>query len=132
MWCMRTPRLASPALASRCPSHPSPPPLHLTIIQELEFEAIQPTRAYREEERSLRVGGVEVASIGPTCLPYHPQTSVIESIPTTVYNVEKITARTTSTPSLDVGGIGLEALRDPGQLGALLQVTVVTKPKFSN
>jgi len=76
-------------------------------VTELEFEAIQPTRTYREEERSLRVGGVE--------------TSVIESIPTTVYNVEKITARTTSTPSLDVGGIGLEALRDPGQLGALLQ-----------
>ena len=77
-------------------------------LQEMEFEAIQPTRTYREEERSLRVGGSE--------------TLVVEQIPYTVYNVEKITARVTNSPTLAVGNLGLEALSDPGQLGALLQV----------
>lgn len=76
-------------------------------VTEMEFEAIQPTRTYREEERSLRVGGSE--------------TLVVEQIPYTVYNVEKITARVTNTPTLAVGNVGLEALSDPGQLGALLQ-----------
>ena len=55
---------------------------------------------------------------------------MIEKIPTTVYNVEKITARVTETPTLEVGNIGLgalgniglDALNDPNQLGALLQV----------
>ena len=75
----------------------------------MEFEAIQPTRTYREEERSLRVGGSE--------------TVLVEQIPYTVYNVEKITARVTNSPTLAVGNLGLEALSDPGQLGALLQVT---------
>ena len=42
----------------------------------MEFEAIQPTRTYRDEERSARVGGVD--------------TQVVEQIPYTVYNVEKI------------------------------------------
>ena len=46
----------------------------------------------------------------------------MEQIPYTVYNVEKITARVTNTPTLAVGNLGLEALSDPGQLGALLQV----------
>jgi len=76
-------------------------------VTEMEFEAIQPTRTYREEERSLRVGGSE--------------TLVVEQIPYTVYNVEKITARVTNSPTLAVGNVGLEALSDPGQLGALLQ-----------
>ena len=75
----------------------------------MEFEAIQPTRTYREEERSFRLGGSE--------------TQVVEQIPYTVYNVEKITARVTNTPTLAVGNLGLEALSDPGQLGALLQVS---------
>ena len=79
------------------------------LNKEMEFEAIQPTRTYREEERSLRVGGSE--------------TLVVEQIPYTVYNVEKITARVTNSPTLAVGNVGLEALSDPGQLGALLQVT---------
>lgn len=77
----------------------------------MEFEAIQPTRTYREEERSLRVGGSE--------------TLVVEQIPYTVYNVEKITARVTNSPTLAVGNLGLEALSNPDQLGALLQVTQV-------
>ena len=47
----------------------------------------------------------------------------MEQIPYTVYNVEKITARVTNTPTLAVGNLGLEALSDPGQLGALLQVS---------
>jgi hypothetical protein len=76
-------------------------------VTEMEFEAIQPTRTYREEERSLRVGGSE--------------TVLVEQIPYTVYNVEKITARVTNSPTLAVGNLGLEALSDPGQLGALLQ-----------
>merc|ERR1711971_1321437 len=76
-------------------------------VTEMEFEAIQPTRTYREEERSLRVGGSE--------------TLVVEQIPYTVYNVEKITARVTNSPTLAVGNLGLETLSDPGQLGALLQ-----------
>ena len=76
-----------------------------TYLQEMEFEAIQPTRTYRDEERSARVGGVD--------------TQVVEQIPFTVYNVEKITARVTNTPTLAVGNLGL----DPGQLGALLQVS---------
>ena len=42
----------------------------------MEFEAIQPTRTYRDEERSARVGGVD--------------TQVVEQIPYTVYNVEKM------------------------------------------
>ena len=75
----------------------------------MEFEAIQPTRTYRDEERSARVGGVD--------------TQVVEQIPFTVYNVEKITARVTNTPTLAVGNLGLGALSDPGQLGALLQVS---------
>ena len=81
----------------------------MTHLQEMEFEAIQPTRTYRDEERSARVGGVD--------------TQVVEQIPYTVYNVEKITARVTNTPTLAVGNLGLEALSDPGQLGALLQVS---------
>ena len=81
----------------------------MTHLQEMEFEAIQPTRTYRDEERSARVGGVD--------------TQVVEQIPFTVYNVEKITARVTNTPTLAVGNLGLEALSDPGQLGALLQVS---------
>ena len=81
----------------------------MTNLQEMEFEAIQPTRTYRDEERSARVGGVD--------------TQVVEQIPYTVYNVEKITARVTNTPTVAVGNLGLEALSDPGQLGALLQVT---------
>ena len=81
----------------------------MTYLQEMEFEAIQPTRTYRDEERSARVGGVD--------------TQVVEQIPYTVYNVEKITARVTNTPTVAVGNLGLEALSDPGQLGALLQVT---------
>ena len=81
----------------------------MTHLQEMEFEAIQPTRTYRDEERSARVGGVD--------------TQVVEQIPYTVYNVEKITARVTNTPTVAVGNLGLEALSDPGQLGALLQVT---------
>ena len=80
----------------------------MTHLQEMEFEAIQPTRTYRDEERSARVGGVD--------------TQVVEQIPYTVYNVEKITARVTNTPTVAVGNLGLEALSDPGQLGALLQV----------
>ena len=81
----------------------------MTHLQEMEFEAIQPTRTYRDEERSARVGGVD--------------TQVVEQIPFTVYNVEKITARVTNTPTVAVGNLGLEALSDPGQLGALLQVS---------
>ena len=81
----------------------------MTYLQEMEFEAIQPTRTYRDEERSARVGGVD--------------TQVVEQIPYTVYNVEKITARVTNTPTVAVGNLGLEALSDPGQLGALLQVS---------
>ena len=81
----------------------------MTHLQEMEFEAIQPTRTYRDEERSARVGGVD--------------TQVVEQIPYTVYNVEKITARVTNTPTVAVGNLGLEALSDPGQLGALLQVS---------
>merc|ERR1711962_164647 len=76
-------------------------------VTEMEFEAIQRTRTYRDEERSARVGGVD--------------TQVVEQIPYTVYNVEKITARVTNTPTVAVGNLGLEALSDPGQLGALLQ-----------
>ena len=48
----------------------------MTHLQEMEFEAIQPTRTYRDEERSARVGGVD--------------TQVVEQILYTVYNVEKI------------------------------------------
>ena len=81
----------------------------MTHLQEMEFEAIQSTRTYRDEERSARVGGVD--------------TQVVEQIPFTVYNVEKITARVTNTPTVAVGNLGLEALSDPGQLGALLQVS---------
>ena len=55
------------------------------LKKEMEFEAIQPTRTYREEERSLRVGGSE--------------TVLVEQIPYTVYNVEKITARVTNSPT---------------------------------
>ena len=58
----------------------------------------------------------------------------MEQIPYTVYNVEKITARVTNTPTLAVGNLGLEALSDPGQLGALLQVSepgIKTKQNFS-
>ena len=85
----------------------------MTYLQEMEFEAIQPTRTYRDEERSARVGGVD--------------TQVVEQIPYTVYNVEKITARVTNTPTVAVGNLGLEALSDPGQLGVLLQVTSSSK-----
>jgi len=76
-------------------------------VTELEFEAIQPTRTYREEERSLFVGGEEK--------------TITESIPFTVYNVETMTARTTETPSLNVNNGALSALGEHGQLGALLQ-----------
>jgi len=76
-------------------------------VTELEFEAIQPTRTYREEERSLFVGGDEK--------------TIIESIPFTVYNVETLTARTTDTPTLGGNSGALQALGEHGQLGALLQ-----------
>ena len=48
----------------------------MTHLQEMEFEAIQPTRTYRDEERSARMGGVD--------------TQVVEQILYTVYSVEKI------------------------------------------
>ena len=90
----------------------------MTHLQEMEFEAIQPTRTYRDEERSARVGGVD--------------TQVVEQIPYTVYNVEKITARVTNTPTVAVGNLGLEALSDPGQLGALLQVSTAEQLSSSS
>jgi len=54
-------------------------------VKEYEYEAIQPTRTYTTEERNINIGG--------------RRTSIIDTIYTTIYNAEKITARVTETPT---------------------------------
>jgi len=75
-------------------------------VKEYEYEAIQPTRTYTTEERSLNIGG--------------KRTSIIETIYSTIYNVEKITARVTETPT-----INQEESQDVNQIGALLQNVIL-------
>jgi len=58
-------------------------------VTEYEIEAIQPTRTSTTEERTLRIQG--------------RQTSVVDTVYSTIYNVEKITARATETPQLNQG-----------------------------
>jgi len=76
-------------------------------VTELEIEAIQPTRTYREEERSIVIRG--------------SKTHITESIPYTVYNVETLTTTIHDTPTLEAKSLGLQGLGDQGQLGAILQ-----------
>jgi len=54
-------------------------------VKEYEYEAIQPTSTYRTEDREINVGG--------------RRTSIVDTIYTTIYNVEKITARVTDSPA---------------------------------
>jgi len=79
-------------------------------VTEYEIEAIQPTRTSRTEERTLRIHG--------------KQTSVVDTIYSTIYNVEKITARATETPQLNQGLID-NTSPEVTQIGALLQNVIL-------
>merc|ERR1719431_1338713 len=56
-------------------------------VKEYEYEAIQPTETYRTEDKEISIGG--------------KRTSIVDTIYSTIYNVEKITARVTDTPSIN-------------------------------
>jgi len=75
-------------------------------VKEYEYEAIQPTETYRTEDREISVGG--------------RRTSIVDTIYTTIYNVEKITARVTDTPAIN------QVEPDQvNQIGAILQNVIL-------
>jgi len=75
-------------------------------VKEYEYDAIQPTRTFTTEERELNIGG--------------RRTSVVDTIYSTIYNAEKITARVTETPS--VNHVEHEQVN---QIGAILQDVIL-------
>lgn len=75
-------------------------------VKEYEYEAIQPTRTSTTEERNINIGG--------------RRTSIVDTIYSTIYNVEKITARVTDTPSIN----NVEP-ENVNQIGALLQNVIL-------
>ena len=56
------------------------------LVQEYEYEAIQPTRTFKTKDRELNIGG---------------RKTTMDTIYSTIYNVEKITARVTETPTIN-------------------------------
>jgi len=75
-------------------------------VKEYEYEAIQPTETYRTEDKEISVGGT--------------RTSIVDTIYTTIYNVEKITARVTDTPT-----INQVEPEQVNQIGAILQNVIL-------
>jgi len=75
-------------------------------VTEYEIEAIQPTRTSSTEESTLRLGG--------------QQTTVVNTVFSTIYNVETLTARTTETPALSPHALASPA-PEVHHIGALLQ-----------
>eukprot|EP00092_Neocalanus_flemingeri_P011208 GFUD01012073.1.p1 GENE.GFUD01012073.1~~GFUD01012073.1.p1 ORF type:complete len:736 (+),score=107.13 GFUD01012073.1:247-2454(+) len=78
-------------------------------VKEYEYEALQPTRTYTIEERNLKIGG--------------RRTSILDTIYTTIYNVEKITARITETP--DISTINQGDPENVNQISNLLQNVIL-------
>jgi len=75
-------------------------------VKEYEYEAIQPTETYRTEDKEISIGG--------------KRTSIVDTIYTTIYNVEKITARVTDTPT-----INQVEPEQVNQIGAILQNVIL-------
>jgi len=75
-------------------------------VKEYEYEAIQPTETYRTEDKDISIGG--------------KRTSIVDTIYTTIYNVEKITARVTDTPT-----INQVEPEQVNQIGAILQNVIL-------
>jgi len=75
-------------------------------VKEYEYEAIQPTETYRTEDKEISIGG--------------KRTSIVDTIYTTIYNVEKITARVTDTPA-----INQVEPEQVNQIGAILQNVIL-------
>lgn len=75
-------------------------------VTEYEIEAIQPTKTSSTEESTLRLGG--------------RQTTVVNTIFSTIYNVETLTARTTETQAVSPHGLASQA-PEVHQIGAILQ-----------
>lgn len=75
-------------------------------VKEYEYEAIQPTETYRTEDKEISIGG--------------RRTSIVDTIYTTIYNVEKITARVTDAPA-----INQVEPEQVNQIGAILQNVIL-------
>jgi len=75
-------------------------------VKEYEYEAIQPTSTYRTEDRELTIGG--------------KRTNIVDTIYSTIYNVEKITARVTDTPA-----INQVEPEQANQIGTILQSVIL-------
>jgi len=75
-------------------------------VKEYEYDAIQPTKTFTTEERELTIGG--------------RRTSVVDTIYSTIFNVEKITARVTETPT-----INQVEPEQANQIGAILQDVIL-------